>query len=182
VGRRVVARGGPRGGERIQATRQSRRRLTAAVLTIALCVAIVVYAVAAGDRLPQVVAVVGAAGCVLTAVGLARKWSSVLPVGLAGVGAAYGAFLGLRGGAVDTRAPAVAAALFLAAELGFAPVVTRFVVLRLMGAAVGAALIGSLLLVAATGAGGSVALEAAGVAAAVLTLAAIALLASRPSV
>jgi hypothetical protein len=156
--------------------------LTAAVLTVASCVAIVVYATVAGDRLPQVVAGVGAAGCVLTAVALLGKWPSVLPVGLAGVGAAYGVYLSLRGGAVDTRAPAVAAALFLAAELGFTPVVTRFGVVRLVGAAFGAALIGSLLLVAATGAGGSVALEAAGVAAAVLTLAAIALLASRPSV
>jgi hypothetical protein len=52
----------------------------------------------------------------------------------------------------------------------------------LAGAAVVTALIGSLVLVVATGASGGVPLEAAGVGAAVLAVAAIARLASRASV
>jgi hypothetical protein len=52
----------------------------------------------------------------------------------------------------------------------------------LVGGAVVTALIGSLVLLIATGAAGGVLLEAAGVAAAVLALAAIARLASRASV
>jgi hypothetical protein len=161
-------------------------------VTLAPAVAIVVYAAVADDRLPGVIAGIGAAGCALTAVALVARRPSVLAPGLAGVGGAYGLFLGLRGGAVDVRAPLVAAGLFLAAEVGFAAlaagparaergVVVRAVA-RLAGGVVGAALVGSLLLVATTGVGGSVALEAAGVAAAVLTLAAIAALASRASV
>jgi len=99
--------------------------------------------------------------------------------------------LGLRGGAVDAAAPAVAAALFLAAELGFwslersaarydrAAAVRRL--LGIGGGAVGTGLVGSLLLAVASGVNGGVGLEAAGVAAAVFTLAAIAYLASRSS-
>ena len=150
------------------------------------------YAAAAGDRLPQVVAGVGAAGCALMAVAFLVRRPSVLPVGLAGVGAAYAVFLSLRSGAVDARAPIVAAALFVAAEAGFwslertaarggtAPMARR--IATLVGSAAVAALVGSLILVLATGVAGSVALEAIGVAAAAVTLAAIALLASRASV
>jgi hypothetical protein len=152
---------------------------------------VVVYAVAAGDRLWQVVLGVGAAGCALMAVALVARRRSAFPIGIAGVGAAYALFLSLRTGAVDARAPAVAAALFVAAELGFwsfgqtaaraeRPVLVR----RIAGLTTGAvltALVGSLVLGLATGLEGSVALEAVGVAAATLTLAAIALLASRSS-
>jgi hypothetical protein len=155
-------------------------------------VAVVIYAVAAGDRLPEVVAGVGAAGGALVVVAFIGRWPSVFPVGLAGVGAAYGVFLGLRNGSVDPRAPAVAAALLVAAELGFwsfegtaaqseRPVVFR----RILGLALGAlftALVGALVLGLTTGVGGGVAVEVVGVAAAALTLAAIALLASRASV
>ncbi len=151
-----------------------------------------VYAVAAGNRLQGVVAGVGAAGCALTALALPGRWPSLLPAGLAGVGGSYGVFLGLHSGAVDAAAPAVAAALFVAAELGFwslersaaryerAAVARRL--LGLIGGAVATGLVGSLVLAAASGVSGGVGLEAAGVAAAALTLAAIAFLASRSSV
>jgi hypothetical protein len=111
---------------------------------------------------------------------------------MAGAGAAYGLFLSLHGGAVDARAPAVAAALFLAAELGFwslerspARAERNVLLRRISGLAVGAiltALVGSLVLGLTTGVGGGIALEAVGVAAAAVTVAAIAVLASRSSV
>ena len=123
---------------------------------------------------------------------LATRWRAVFPFGVALVGASYAVFLALRNGSVDQWAPAVAAALFVAAELGYWSLerspsrAERAVLLRrlagLAGAAVVTALVGSFVLVVATGAAGGVALEAAGVAAAVLALAAIARLTSRASV
>jgi hypothetical protein len=146
----------------------------------------------AGDRLPEVVAGVGAGGCALIATAFLARRPSVFPVGLAGVGAAYGVYLSLRTGAVDPRAPTVAAALYVAAELGFWSLeraVSRsertVVVRRVATVAAGAVLtglVGSLMLGLTTGVGGGLALEAAGVAAAALMVAAIAVLASRSSV
>ena len=157
-----------------------------------MAAAIVVYAVLAGDRLPEVVAGVGAAGCALIVIAFVARRPSVFPVGLAGVAAAYGVYLSLRSGAVDARAPAVAAALYVAAELGFwslertASRSERTVVVRRVAAVAGGALltglVGSLMLGLTTGVGGGLALEAAGVAAAALMVAAIAVLASRSSV
>ena len=154
--------------------------------------AVVVYAGAAGDRLREVVLVVGAVGLLLAAVALAVRWPSVFAGALAAVGASYGTFLGLKGGSLDRWAPLVAAALFVAAEAGFwavepasarggAMAVTR----RVLGLGAGAlltALVATLVFALTSGVTGGVALEAAGVGAAVLTLATIALLASRSSV
>jgi hypothetical protein len=141
----------------------------------------VAYSGAATGRLPQVVAVVGALGWTLVAVALVGRWPSLLPWGLAGVGASYAAFVGLRSGSVDPRAPVLAAGLFVAAELGYWSLEPldarpeRIVLVRrllfLAVAGVGAALVGSLLLVAGAGVSGGLALEAVGVLAAVLTLA-----------
>lgn len=150
------------------------------------------YAVVASDRLPVIPLGVGAAGGALMALALASRWRSAFPVGIAGVGASYAVYLGVHNGAVDGAAPAVAAALFAASELGFwslerSPARSETTVLLrrvggLAGGAVVTALIGSLVLVLTTGASGGVGLEAAGVGAAVLAIAAIARLASRPSV
>ena len=121
-----------------------------------------------------------------------QNWWRIGVLGLACVGGSYAVLLGLRGGAVDAAAPAVAAALFVAAELGFwslerspARYERAALARRLLGivsGAVATGLVGSLVLVAASGVSGGVGLEAAGVAAAALTLAAIAFLASRSSV
>jgi hypothetical protein len=150
---------------------------------------VVVDAIASGDRLREVVAGVGAGGCAVIVLALVLRQPSVFPVGLAGVGAAYGVFVSLRSGVVDARAPLVAAGLFAAAELGYWSLERtpsrseRVVVLRrvawLAAAAVLSGLVGSLVLVLTTGASGGVGLEAAGVAAAVLAVAAIARLAAR---
>jgi hypothetical protein len=151
--------------------------------------AVVVYAAAAGDRVREVVVGVGALGVLLAAVAVVARQPSVLPVGLAAVGASYGTFLGLKSGALDRWTPLVAATLFVAAELGFwalEPTTARggkLVVARrvagLCGAALLTALVAVLVLALTSGVTGGVALEAAGVAAAVLTLATIALLATR---
>ncbi len=137
----------------------------------------------------QVVAGVGAAGWVAAAIAVAGRLPSVLPLGLAGVGAGYAVFVGLRTGTADSRAPFVGAAFFAAAELAFwsievragrseRVVVIRRLVLVTVGA-LGAALLGALLLVLAAGTSGGVGLEAIGVLAAVLALALVAGLAAR---
>jgi hypothetical protein len=192
VGRRIVARGSTGGGERIPASRQSGRRLTTAAASLALAGSVAVYAFAAGERLTEIVGGVAAAGCALIVLALAFRRAAVFPFGIAGVGAAYALFLALRNGDVDARAPAVAAVLFVATELGYwsleassarserAALLRRVASLAL--AAFATALVGSLVLGLTSGAGAGIALEAVGVAAAALTAAAISLLASRASV
>jgi hypothetical protein len=150
---------------------------------------VLAYSATAGDRLPQVVAGVGAAGWALTALALAGRWPSLLPWGVVGVGAAYSVYLGLREGTVDPWAPIVAAALFAAAELAFWSVEPRVgrreptVLVRqivFIGAgALGTALVGALLLVLVAGTSGGLGFEAIGVGAAVLTLAIVAVLTAR---
>jgi hypothetical protein len=156
-----------------------------------LAAGVVVYAAAAGERLRVVVIGVGSAGCLLAALAFPRRWATLLPLGLVGVGGCYGLFVALQGGSVDAAAPIVAATLYAAAELGYWSLergarYRRVIVARRLGGvalgALAAALVGSLVLVAASGVSGGVALEALGVAAALLTLGAIALLASRASV
>jgi len=159
---------------------------------VLLAAVVVLFATVAADRLAQVVLAVGATGCALMAGALVLRRPSAFAVGLAGVGASYGVFVSLRTGAVDARAPAVASALFVAAEVGFwalerspAHAELAVPVRRICGLAAAAiltALVGSLVLGVTAGVGGGVALEAAGVAAATLTVAAIAVLASRSSV
>jgi hypothetical protein len=104
-------------------------------------------------------------------------------------GAEYGVFLGLRGGTVDRWAPLVAAALFVAAELGFRAVEPRApaseglvlarTVLWLATAVAGTAALGALLLATAGGGGAGVGLEALGVAATVAALALVVLVVAR---
>ena len=125
----------------------------------------------------------------MTALALAGRWPSLLPWGIVGVGASYTVFLSLRGSNVDSWAPAVGAALFVAAELAFwsversrtwaePAVVLRRVVFIGIGALL-TALVGAFLLVAVAGVSGGVGYLALGVAAAVLTLAIVAALTAR---
>ncbi|MGZ8707494.1 MAG: hypothetical protein ACXW0R_08920 [Gaiellaceae bacterium] len=119
------------------------------------------------------------------------RWATVLPWGFVGVGASYAAFLSLGPGTVDARAPMVAAAFFIAAELSFwsierrswrseGQVVGRRLVV-LMSAGLATAIVGGLLLLVTSGRRIGIGQEAAGVAAAVLTLAVVAFLARRSS-
>jgi hypothetical protein len=139
--------------------------------------------------LSELVVGIGAAGLGLGALGLVRPWPSVVAAGIAVVGAAYAVELSLGPETVDRWAPLVAAALFVAAELGFwsieprAASPERAVLVRrwlfLVVAALSVGLLGSVLLYAASGASGGIGLESLGVAAAVVTLAIVALLARR---
>ena len=132
---------------------------------------------------------IGCAGLLLTALALVGRWATLLPWGFVGVGAGYALFLSLRGGTVDARAPILAAAFFVAAELSFwsierrswrseREVLVRRVAL-LFSAGLATAIVGGLLLLVASGRRGGIGYEAAGVAAAVLTLAVITLLGRR---
>ncbi len=113
--------------------------------------------------------------------GFVGRWPVVLTWGLLGFGAEYGLFLRLRGGAVDAWAPFVAAALLLAGELGFESIrgglgwADRRLVLDWAAAILAAsgctALAGGFLLVVSGSAKAGLALEGAGVAAGVLTVA-----------
>jgi hypothetical protein len=154
-----------------------------------LLAGLVVYPSVAGDRLVPLVIAVGVAGWLVFVVGLLR-WPALLGWGLGLFGAEYALFLRLRGGAVDSRAPAVAAALLLVAELGFLsvrgglPGADRALVARVVGsiaaAVAAAALLADLLLVASGSANGSVPVEAAGVLASVVAVALVVRLAASP--
>ena len=145
-----------------------------------------------GNRLVVVVALVGCAGLLVTALALIGRWAAVLPWGFVGVGASYAVFLSLRPGAVDARAPLLAAVFFIGAELSFwslerrpwpteAEVMLRRLAL-LVSAGLATAIVGGVLLLVASGRRVGIGPEAAGVAAAVLTLAVIAVLARRSRV
>ena len=158
-------------------------------MALAVLGGVVAYATAAGDRLPELVAGVGVAGCVVTVVALAGCWPSIVSWGVAGVGAAYAVFLSLRSGTVDSRAPIVAAGFFTAAEFAFWSIERgegpreRAVIIRrlvLVGAgALGIAVIGGLVLLLAAGVSAGVGLEAVGVLGAVVTVAVVTVLAAR---
>jgi len=135
------------------------------------------------------VTALGGIGLAVTALALAGCWARLLPVGFVGIGAGYAVFLSLRPGTVDARAPTVAALFFIAAELSFwsierrswrseGQVVVRRVAL-LVSAGLATAIVGGLLLLIASERRSGIGQEAAGVAAAVLTLAVVAVLARR---
>jgi hypothetical protein len=136
-----------------------------------------------------VVTSIGCSGLVVTAVALLGRWAALLPWGFVAVGAGYAAFLSLRSGAVDVRAPLLAASFFIGVELSFwsiervswrseGQVVVRRLAL-LLSAGLATAIVGGLLLLVTSGRGIGIGQEAAGVAAAVLTLAVVAFLARR---
>jgi hypothetical protein len=133
--------------------------------------------------------VLGGLGLFVTALALVSRWAALLPWGFVGVGGAYAVFLSLRPGTLDKRAPMVAAAFFIAAELSFWSIERRgwrsewnvigrrlaFLIL----AGLATAIVGGLLLLITSERWSGIGQEAAGVAAAVLTLAVIAALARR---
>jgi hypothetical protein len=151
--------------------------------------AVAAYSAVAGDRLVAVVAALGGLGLLVAALALVSRWAPLLPLGLVGVGAAYAVFLSLRPGTVDARAPMVAAAFFIAAELSFWSIERRNwrsegqVVVRrlalLVSAGLSTAIVGGLLLLLTSERRSGIGQEAAGVVAAVLTIAVIAALVRR---
>jgi len=121
-------------------------------------------------------------------VSLAFRWSAGIALALALSATAYGLYLGFRGGAVDGRAPIVAAALFVASELAFRAIEPpsaseRAIASRgavwLLAGTVATAVVGALLLVVAGSGTAGLWLEAFGVAAAVAALAVVVTVVSR---
>jgi hypothetical protein len=135
------------------------------------------------------VTAIGCLGLLVTTVGLVGRWPTVLTLGLAAVGACYAVFLSLRGGTVDPRAPLFAAIFFVAAELAFWSIERRLwrsesaVIIRrlalVLAAGLATSIAGGLLLLLASGRRAGSGYEAAGVVAAVLMLAVIAVLVRR---
>ena len=127
----------------------------------------------------------------LLAGGLVLRWPVLVPAALVALGAGYAALLALEGGALDERAPLVAAALFVVAELAYWSLELRDAVadepgayarrLALLAAlGLGALAVGAGLL-AVVDAGGGIGIEVAGAVAAVAALAIVALAARRGS-
>ncbi len=122
------------------------------------------------------------AALVVLAVSLAFRWSAGIAASLVLSATAYGVYLGFSGGAVDAWAPIVAAAFFVAAELGFRAIeppatAERSIASRgavwLLAGTVATAVTGALLLVVAGSTTAGLWLEAFGVAAAVAALAVV---------
>ena len=150
----------------------------------------VLFTAARADRLGLLVLVVGLAGWLAVAAAVATRSPAPLPTGLALIGAEYAAFLLLRDGGVDPFAPVVGAGLFAAAELAYwaldagrVPDERVLLVRRLTTVAISALVAGSVGAVVVTASdfavNGGVALEALGVAAAVVSVGFVAALAWR---
>jgi hypothetical protein len=137
-----------------------------------------VYAAVEADSLARLVLALGAAAAVTLVVGLAVPLPGAVAGAVAGLGAAWTLAAWSRGERVPDTTVVVAAAVFLAAELAYwsleqvpVPDEPELVARRVAGVAVrvAAALVLGAFLLAALGlhAGGGLALEAVGVAAAV---------------
>lgn len=150
----------------------------------------VVDAVVLADRYAPGAELLGGAALLALTAGLALRVTSLVPVGLALLGAAYALAVETRGGTVDGGALLVAPALLLAAELACRSLEPRgirperslvagdaAVLLALLGGSIVAA--GLLLSTTALVVGGRAPLVAAGVAAATGALALTASLARR---
>jgi hypothetical protein len=131
-------------------------------------------------------AVAGGFALVLLLVGLLLRVPAAIPAAMVVLGAEYAALLAVEDGALDGRAPVLAAALFAIAELGYWSLELRDAVadepgtyLRrlglLSGLTLGALAVGELMLVLVDlSERGGIAIEAVGVAAAVAALAIVA--------
>lgn len=159
-------------------------------LALAAAAGLAAYPALAADRLALIPAALGAASVVLLAAAFVTRWPAPVAWSLALLGGEYGAWLALRGDAVDTRAPLYAAGFVVLAELAYEglargvawvePELVARRVLLLAGLAVGSVALGAVVLAVATiPLRGGVVLTAVGVAAATLALALIARLARR---
>ena len=137
-------------------------------------------------------AAAGALACVLLAAGLSLRIPVAVPLAVVALGTGYGVALGVEGGAIDARAPVLAAVLFLLAELAYWSLELREAVADEPGAygrrvgllsalTLGALAVGAgLLALVDAGERSGVALEALGAFAAVAALAIVALATRRP--
>jgi hypothetical protein len=136
------------------------------------------------SRLGGLLAMIGVVGVVLLAAALVLRLPALVTAGLALVGAEYAALFVIRGDTLDVRAPLYGAAFLVVAELGFAAIELRagtpepgLVPRRaawLVGAAAAGVVVGLVVLAAAAAPfDGGLGLEALGVAAAIVLVAAL---------
>lgn len=133
----------------------------------------------------------GGLAVLVLALGLAARSGAVLGWGLAILGGEYAVLFAAQGRALDELTPVYAGAFLLVAELAFWSIERRVPawsdpclferrLAHLAGVSAGAAVVaGLVLVVAAASGGGGVALEAIGVAAAIGTVALVAVLVRR---
>jgi hypothetical protein len=155
-----------------------------AVAAVAGAAGLAAYAAVVAERLGGLLAVVGVAGVAVLAAALALRLPALVAPGLALVGAEYAGLFVVRGDTLDTRAPLYGAAFLVVAELAFAAVELRagtpepgLVPRRaawLVGAAAAGVVVGLVVLAAAAAPlEGGIGLEAVGIAAAVVLVAAL---------
>jgi hypothetical protein len=148
------------------------------------------YAAVVASRLGGLLAIIGALGVAVLVGALVVRIPALVTSALALLGAEYAGLFLVRGATLDVRAPLYAAAFLVVAELAFAAVELRagtpepgLVARRaavLVGAAAAAVLVGLIVLAAAaTPLDGGLGLEAVGIAAAVVLVAALGRAAAR---
>jgi hypothetical protein len=148
------------------------------------------YAAVDASRLGGLLAIVGALGVAVLVVALVVRIPALVTAALALLGAEYAGLFLVRGDTIDVRAPLYGAAFLVVAELAFAALELRagtpeqgLVARRaavLVGAAAAAVLVGLVVLAAAaTPLDGGLGLEAVGIAAAVVLVAALGRAAAR---
>jgi hypothetical protein len=188
-GRAVAGRA--RGGEDIQAPRPRSARLGTALAALLAAGGLGAAGVLREGGHDALLLVIGSVAVAALAVGLLLRWSAALAIGVALLGAQQAVRLALGADALDAWTPVIAAALLLVAELAWWSIEPRIpawaqpgVAARRAGAVLLACIAGTLVsavvvLAAGERVGGGTALEAAGVVAAIGTLAVVAWVARR---
>ena len=117
---RSCARHRARGGEDIQALRESGTRLATGVGSIACLVAVAVLPFARGDDQFQGADLrIAAVAVVVLVAAVVHGWAWLIPPSITLVGGAYAAELAIDDATLDLAAPLVAVGLVLAAELAY---------------------------------------------------------------
>jgi hypothetical protein len=184
VAGRRSARRPDRGGDGIPAERHAFARLTLALAAVAGAAGLAVYAAVVTTRLSGLLVIVGAAGIAVLAAALVFRMPALVTAALALIGAEYSALFVARDDTLDVRVPLYGAAFLVVAELAFAalelragtpePGLVARRALTIVGAAAASVLVGLVVLAAAAAPlNGGLGLEAVGVVAAVVLVAAL---------
>jgi hypothetical protein len=185
-----TARDRSRGGRVIQAFRQARTRLTLTACGGAVGLSLAAYAAAFAERGGLLLLALGLVATAVAATGAIRGSAPLLVAGVGGLVVEYAVAAGEQGFELDTRAALWGSSLLLMAELVFLAAELRdavpggdLVARRLattFGVVIASVVLGAVLLgVAEVPAGGGLALQLAGVAAAAGVLALVLSLARR---
>ena len=184
VAGRRAARPPDRGGDGIPAERHALSRVMLALAAVAGAAGLATYAAIVATRLGGLLAMIGVVGVAVLAAALVLRLPALVMPGLALLGAEYAGLFLVRGDTLDVRAPLYGAAFLVVAELAFAAIELRagtpeagLVPRRavwLVGAAAAGVVVGLVVLAAAAAPlDGGLGLEAVGIAAAVVLVAAL---------